>query len=115
MNITSWLLLLTACAALCGLTWWACARRYGLRNAELQLRLEKTRQAAHAFAAQARKQIGQLQRDLTAQQRAHHELLEARRALQAKLDLRAAALNDMLAAPALSLPASGFADTLPMM
>ena len=113
MNTASWLLLLTACSALCALTWWACA--LARLNQELKQKLRKTTQLASAELSHSRKQIRQLKKDLAAQQEAHRQLLAGREARKAGEERRAAALRDALPTPvAFVLPSSGFEDTAPM-
>lgn len=108
MNIISWLLLIVACSALSGVTWWACARFYGRKLGDLQRKLEKMRKAASVHAMQTRHQIAQLQRELAAHQQAREQLMAAR-ATEALLE---SAARGSFSAP--QLPAHGFADTQPM-
>lgn len=116
MHITTWLLLIFTALALAGLTWWGCAWWYGRKLAELQQRLDKTRQAAGEHVSAARRQIAQLNKELAerpplskSQHRARDEAADAaarKAALEKSLDDAGATTQ--------RLPANGFADTQPM-
>jgi hypothetical protein len=104
MNLTSWLLLMAACASMSGLTWWATAWWYRRKLAEMQRKLEKTRKVASVHTLQARHRISKLQRELAASQSeiaAHQKIHEAWKSLQTQPG-------------ALSPPSAGFADTQPL-
>jgi hypothetical protein len=104
MNLTSWLLLMAACASMSGLTWWATAWWYGRKLAEMQRKLDKTRKVASVNTMQARHRISKLQRELAACQSeiaAHQKIHETWKALQT-------------APGALGTPSAGFADTQPL-
>ena len=114
MNFTTWLLLVCCVLMLAGLVWAGCTWWYRRKLNELQQRLEKTRFAASQFAGQTRRQIGQLQRELSerpplsaTQRKARDEAAEAaarKQALVAELDGTAST----------KLPTNGFADTQPL-
>ena len=126
MNTAQWLLvgfaaLTSAAIGACAGRWW-----YGRRTMELLVRLDKlerARQIAGQHAAQARRQIEQLQKDIAAQHKARADARASRRReLNETLD--AASDRTIRVERAASdaaddgdrpvLPAHGFADTQPM-
>jgi len=116
MNITHWLLLIVTALALTGLTWWGCAWWYGRKLADLQQRLDKTRQTAGEHVSAARRQIAQLNKELAerpplskGQRQARDDAADAaarKAALEKSLDDGSATTQ--------RLPTNGFADTQPM-
>lgn len=114
MGITHWLLLICTALVLSVLTWYSCSWWYGRKLAELQGRLEKTRQAAGLHANQARHQITLLQKELAERPSLTKAQLKARddaasaAARKAELEAR---LDE---APMPRAPAHGFADTQPL-
>jgi hypothetical protein len=86
MNAMTIVLLILTATALTALTWWGCTWWYGRKLAELQGRLEKTRQTAAQSTAQTRRQIAQLQKELAErpaapQRKVRDEAAEAAQAL----------------------------------
>jgi hypothetical protein len=119
MNAMTIILLILTATALTALTWWGCTWWYGRKLAEIQGRLEKTRQTAAQSTAQMRRQIGQLQKELaerpaaaTPQRKVRDEAAEAAEAAAAAA-ARRQALEESLDTP-VRRPSSGFADTQPM-
>lgn len=119
MNAMTIILLILTATALTALTWWGCTWWYGRKLAELQGRLEKTRQTAAQSTAQTRRQIAQLQKELAErpaapQRKVRDEAAEAAQAAAAAA-ARRQTLEESLDTPTPSrLPSHGFADTQPM-
>jgi uncharacterized protein HemX len=125
MDFGTYLLPALSAAIAVVLTFGACRVAYARRTRELLGRVEKSeraRQAAGQQAQQARKQIEQLQKELAAQHKARAEAVSARKRVEhleqavQEAPPRGAAAASLLAfdnAPP-SLPAHGFADTMPL-
>lgn len=126
MNTFQWtvvaLAALSAAALGGGAVRWWCGRRMFELLARLD-KLEKARQVAGQHAAQARRQIEQLQKDLAAQHKARAEARSARkRELDESLDaagdsptrIEGIATEGEADTGRPVLPAHGFADTQPM-
>lgn len=116
MNLTSWLLLMTACSALSGVTWCVTAWWYSRKLSELQRKLDKARKVASVNMMQARHRISKLQREIAACQSeiaAHQKIQEAWKALHTESGaLGFSTATASSGGPA--LPANGFADTQPL-
>lgn len=113
MDILTWLLLICTALALVALTWWGSAWWYGRKLGALQLRLDKTRQAASRQVGQARRQITQLQQELVERPpRPAVQRLRDEAAVAMAHRARLAESLDRTMPP--RLPANGFADTQPM-
>lgn len=114
MGITHWLLLVCAALVLSALTWCSCSWWYGRKLADLQARLEKTRQAAGLHVKQARHQIMLLQRELAERPALTKAQLKARDEAATAAARKAALEAQLNRAPAPRMPAQGFADTQPL-
>lgn len=114
MGITHWLLLVGAALVLSALSWGSCSWWYGRKLAELQARLEKTRQAASLHARQARHQITLLQKELAERPALGKAQIKARDEAAAATARKAALEEQLNRAPAPRLPVHGFADTQPL-
>lgn len=113
MNVTTWLLLFCCLLVLAGLVWAGCTWWYRRKLAEMQHKLEKTRFAASQFAGQAKRQIGQLQKELSERP----ALSSAQRKVRdeaAETAARKQTLETTLDSAAPKLPTHGFADTQPL-
>lgn len=117
-----WPLAALTAAVVVAARWWHRRRVAGLM-AQLA-RLDRARQQADQLTQQARRQIEQLQKELTAQRQARAELATRRRATPSPATTARAPDADKAAREALEralegaaapqLPAHGFADTQPM-
>jgi hypothetical protein len=107
--------LVLASVALCAATWGACHWWYGRRIADALLQFdkaEKGRQLSIQQTMQARKQIERLQKELAAQ---HRSTMPAAGGSSVDLQLQAVLRAGDTASTARRLPATGFADTEPML
>jgi uncharacterized protein HemX len=125
MDFGTYLLPALSAALAAALTFGACRVWHARRTRDLLGRVEKSeraRQAAGQQAQQARKQIEQLQKELAAQHKARAEAVSARKRVEhleqaaQEPPPRAAAAASLLAFDdaSASLPAHGFADTMPL-
>ncbi len=106
------------------LTYGVCAWRHRQRITDLfhrMHRIDRARQAAEQLALQARKQIEQLQKEITAQHRARAEALSQRRRAEAMAEVNLAFEREASVRPSHpvhfarpALPPDGFADTQPI-
>jgi hypothetical protein len=113
-NLLFWLLPIFTAMAAAALAWWTTSRWYTRQLLALQARLERTKQQASIRLMQSRRQIGQLQQELTQRPPLTAEA-RAQRDSTADLAAKRTELEAGLAAgDARTRELAAFADTQPM-
>ena len=112
-DLLFWLLPIFTAMAAAALAWWATSRWYTRQLLGLQTRLERTKQQASIRLLQSRRQIGQLQQELTLRPPL---TVEARAQRDSTADLAATRLEleaGLAAGDARTRELAAFADTQP--
>ena len=113
-SLLLWLLPIFTAMAAASLAWWTTSRWYTRQLLGLQGRLERTKQQATIRLTQSRRQIGQLQEELSRRPPISHAAREERDALAEAAARRAALEEGLSAGDAGPRELAVFADTQPM-